>query len=59
MKRAIAVAGFASLISTLIGAASVSADSSRTDLKNFQHVFVIMMENTSYSDLAPEQGFEP
>ena len=51
MKRAIAVAGFGSLIAMLIGASSVSADSNRTDLKNFQHVFVIMMENTGFDSL--------
>ena len=32
----------------IAGSGSVSADSSRTDLKNYQHVFVIMMENTGY-----------
>jgi phospholipase C len=33
------------------GTGSVSADSSRKDLKNYQHVFVIMMENTGYHQL--------
>jgi len=51
MRRAIAVAGCAALLSTIVGSASVSADSSRTELKNFQHVFVIMMENTGYASL--------
>jgi hypothetical protein len=32
-------------------AASVSAENSRATLKNFQHVFVIMMENTGYDAL--------
>src|SRR5690348_15246679 len=51
MRRAIAAAGFATLLSLVVGSASVGADSSRTDLKNFQHVFVIMMENTGYNAL--------
>ena len=51
MRRAIAAAGFASLLTTIVGAGTVSADSSRTDLKNYQHVFVIMMENTGYDTL--------
>ena len=51
MRRAIAFGGFATLIAMICGSASVSADSSRTDLKNFQHVFVIMMENTGYNSL--------
>lgn len=50
-RRAIAVAGFATLLALIGGSGSVSADSSRTDLKNFQHVFVIMMENTGYDAL--------
>ncbi len=51
MRRAIAVTGFATLLAMITGSASVSADSSRTDLKNYQHVFVIMMENTGYDTL--------
>lgn len=51
MRRVIAAAGFATLVSLVLGSASVGADSSRTDLKNFQHVFVIMMENTGYDQL--------
>ena len=51
MRRAIAATGFAALLSFVVGSASVGADSSRTDLKNFQHVFVIMMENTGYDQL--------
>ena len=37
----------------LFGFTSANADaaSSRQDLKNFQHVFVIMMENTGYDSL--------
>src|ERR1700682_6747452 len=49
MRRAIALAGFTTLLAMIAGSGSVSADSSRTDLKNYQHVFVIMMENTGYS----------
>jgi phosphatidylinositol-3-phosphatase len=51
MRRAIACAGFATLLAMIVGAGTVSADSSRTDLKNYQHVFVIMMENTGYASL--------
>ncbi len=51
MRRVIAFAGFATLLAMITGSASVSANSSRTDLKNYQHVFVIMMENTSYASL--------
>jgi hypothetical protein len=43
------VAGFGTLLAMIAGSGSVAADSSRTDLKNFQHVFVIMMENTGYN----------
>jgi phosphatidylinositol-3-phosphatase len=51
MRRVIAVAGFATLIGMIFGSAPVSADSTRPDLKNYQHVFVIMMENTGYTSL--------
>jgi phospholipase C len=51
MRKAIAFAGFATLLAMIVGSGSVSADSSRTDLKNYQHVFVIMMENTGYKAL--------
>ena len=51
MRRVIASAGFATLLAMVMGLGSVSADSSRTDLKNYQHVFVIMMENTGYDSL--------
>ena len=51
MRRAIALAGFTTLLAMIAGSGSVSADSSRTNLKNYQHVFVIMMENTGYNAL--------
>jgi phospholipase C len=51
MRRAIALAGLSTLVAMIAGSGSVSADSTRTDLKNYQHVFVIMMENTGYSQL--------
>lgn len=51
MRRAIALAGFAALLGMVMSTTSVSADSGRTDLKKFQHVFVIMMENTGYDQL--------
>ena len=51
MRRAIALAGLSTLVAMIAGSGSVSADSTRTDLKNYQHVFLIMMENTGYSQL--------
>jgi phospholipase C len=51
MRRTIALAGFGTLLAMIAGSGSVAADSSRTDLKNYQHVFVIMMENTGYNAL--------
>jgi phospholipase C len=51
MRRVIALAGFATLLAMIVGSGSVSADSSRSDLKKVQHVFVIMMENTGYNSL--------
>src|SRR5437868_14848226 len=51
MRRALALSGFATLIAMVFGSAPASADSNRIDLKNFQHVFVIMMENTGYDSL--------
>jgi phospholipase C len=51
MRRVIALAGFATLVAMIVGSGSVSANSSRSDLKKFQHVFVIMMENTGYNSL--------
>jgi hypothetical protein len=51
MRRGIACAGFATLLAMIVGSGSVAADSSRTDLKNYQHVFVIMMENTGFDSL--------
>jgi hypothetical protein len=56
MRRAIALAGFATLLAMIVGSGSVSADSgqadsNRSDSNSFQHVFVIMMENTGYNAL--------
>ena len=51
MRRAIAATGFATLLALIGGSASVSADSSQNDNQNFQHVFVIMMENTGIEAL--------
>jgi len=53
MRRAIAISGFAALLGMVVGTASVSADTPtpRADLKNYQHVFVIMLENTGYDSL--------
>jgi len=45
------LAGLGTLAAMIAGSGSVSAESSRTDLKNYQHVFVIMMENTGYNAL--------
>src|SRR5437016_14180766 len=51
MRRTTAIAVFATLVGMVFGLGSVSADSTRPTLKNFQHVFVIMMENTGYDSL--------
>ena len=56
MKRRVFVAPIAAALSiisfALSGVAgSATSTDNRSDLKNFQHVFVIMMENTGYSDL--------
>jgi hypothetical protein len=51
MRRTLALSAFAALLTMVAGSGSASADASRTDLKNFQHVFVIMMENTGYDSL--------
>jgi len=41
----------AALVALVGGPVSASDSGSRSDLKNFQHVFVIMMENTAYKGL--------
>lgn len=51
MRKAVALAGLGTLAAMIAGSGSVAADSSRTDLKNYQHVFVIMMENTGFGSL--------
>src|SRR5438067_6405758 len=51
MRRATAIAVFPTLVGMVFGLGSVSADSTRPTLKNYQHVFVIMMENTGYDAL--------
>jgi len=51
MRRTTAIAAFATLVGMVFGSGSVSADSTRPTLKNYQHVFVIMMENTGYDAL--------
>src|SRR5438128_7215581 len=51
MRRATAIAVFATLVGMVFGLGSVSADSTRPTLKNYQHAFVIMMENTGYDAL--------
>ncbi len=47
LAAALAIISFA--LSGIVG--SATATDNRSDLKNFQHVFVIMMENTGYSHL--------
>jgi hypothetical protein len=42
----------------LVSAPAAVAHDSRSTLKNFQHVFVIMMENTGFdTDWKPERSF--
>ncbi len=47
LAAALSIISFA--LSGIVG--SATATDNRSDLKNFQHVFVIMMENTGYSHL--------
>lgn len=47
--RALAVLG--AVVAALCLAGATSASQPRTDLKNYQHVFEIMMENTGYDSL--------
>src|SRR5712664_483274 len=49
--RASAAALSAALLALAGGPVSASDSGSRSDLKNFQHVFIIMMENTGYKSL--------
>jgi phospholipase C len=48
MRRAIAVTGFAALLGMVVGATPASASNG---VPNFQHMFVIMMENTGFDSL--------
>lgn len=47
LAAALSIISFA--LSGMVGSATTTDN--RSDLKNFQHVFVIMMENTGYADL--------
>src|SRR5579864_2491838 len=49
MRRVIAATGFATLLALGVGAAPASAGNG--PVPNFDHVFVIMMENTGYDSL--------
>src|ERR1700741_2413669 len=51
--RYLAIGGLASAgwLAVLAGPAGPARADNRTDLKNFQHVFVIMMENTGFNAL--------
>ena len=49
--RLSAAALSAALVALVGGPVSASDSGNRSDLKNFQHVFVIMMENTAYKGL--------
>lgn len=49
MRRTIALGGFAALLAMIAGSASVSASSA--PIPKFDHVFVIMMENTGFNSL--------
>src|SRR5439155_13575568 len=51
MRRTIAITAFSTLLGMVLWSGSVSADSTRPALKNYQHVVVIMMENTGYDAL--------
>ncbi|HET9781911.1 MAG TPA: alkaline phosphatase family protein [Candidatus Dormibacteraeota bacterium] len=49
MRRAIAATGFAALIAMVVGASPASAGGG--PVPNFDHVFLIMMENTGFDSL--------
>src|SRR5246127_360997 len=51
--RYLAIGGLAAAVglAVLAGPARPARADNRTDLKNFQHVFVIMMENTGFASL--------
>jgi len=49
MKKAAAFA--AALLAVVVAATSATASAPRNDLKNFQHVWIVMMENTSDTSL--------
>ena len=53
MKRRVFFVPLAAALSIALSGivGSATATDNRSDLKNFQHVFVIMMENTGYSNL--------
>jgi phospholipase C len=46
-----ALIGLGAVVAALLLAGGTSASQPRNDVKNFQHVFVIMMENTGYQAL--------
>src|SRR6478672_9805720 len=50
-RAAVVVAGTLVAVAQMLPAGTASAASSRSDLKNFQHVWVIMMENTGFDAL--------
>jgi phospholipase C len=49
MKRVAAIA--AAVLAVVVAATTATASAPRSDLKNFQHVWVVMMENTSATSL--------
>jgi phosphatidylinositol-3-phosphatase len=51
LTAALALAGLVFSAPGLHSAHAASASGGRSDLKNYQHVFVIMMENTGYDNL--------
>ena len=51
ISGAVTLALVAILITMIAPARAADGDGNRSDLKNFQHVFIIMMENTGYNSL--------
>lgn len=51
MLQGIVLLAVLALVSSQAFAASANREQSASDLKNFQHVFIIMMENTGYNAL--------
>jgi phospholipase C len=59
MRRVVLPAVIAAAALALVFAGATSAGQPRNDVKNYQHVFVIMMENTGYNTLVNDPTDAP